>query len=701
VPVVAATTRAVGRTAIARLLWRLLTGGWGALRSLGHRAIGWVVAEPWIVVLVLGSAVVNSFYAVVRHEHFDSGFDLGIFTQAVWHYSQFQAPVSSVEGTTNLLGDHFHPILILLAPLFWVWADARTLLIAQAALVAASIVPVYLFARPRLGRPAAHLLALAYASFWGLAVGTGYEFHEVAFAPLLIALVILFIDRRQWVAYFVGLGLLLCVKEDLSVLVCFLGLYLLTLREDRRGLITLVAGVAWYELTTRVLIPHFAHGATFAYWTYPQFGHNIGEAFVQVLRAPWKPLAVAVDDPQKAQTMLYLFLPFLGLTLGSRIALLTLPLLAERFLSSNSQFWGPSFHYSMAIAPVLAMGAAVGLKNITRLFATRLEPGLLTAGAAAMVISGLLVAAVIPGEPLRRMVRPSFYRAPPFSSAVRHALDHVPPHAPVLAPDFLVAHLATRAATYELDPHTGNVPGAYLITGLVQQVGNLHEYKSYRAYQQDVERRLPLYEPAFYEDGWMVLRLRPRGINSGTNGILRPLPRAPANQLLHTYFAWQATLTQTAIRLLECGVPQKRNEPTATACYSHTGPSFFAAEALLDRQLSTVLSGVTGGCLSLGDLARMAASQVAADIQRFHGAGIRQAAAALQSSAHDINDLDLPGRLARFMILCYPRPLPTSSHAPTAVRGPDKATRPRPTPLGQALKHEPPGRPATTSPPSR
>jgi len=352
------------------------------------------------------------------------------------------------------------------------------------------------------------------------------------------------------------------------------------------------------------------------------------------------------------------------------------------------------------------MGAAVGLKNITRLFATRLEPRLLTAGAAAMVISGLLVAAVIPGEPLRRMVRPSFYRAPPFSSAVRHALDHVSPGAPVLAPDFLVSHLATRAATYELDPHTANPSGAYLITGLVQQVGNLHEYKSYRAYQQDVESRLPFYEPVFYEAGWMVLRLRPDGINSATNGVLHPLPRAPANQLLHTYFVWQATLTQTAIRLLDCGVPQQRSEPTARVCYSHTGSAFFSAEALLDRQLSTVLPGVTGGCRQLGDLARGAASQVAADIQRFHLAGIRQAAAALQSSAHDINDLDLPGRLARFMILCYPRPLPTSSHASvpsptTAAQGPDQATRPLRTPLGQALTHQPPGRPASTSPPSR
>ncbi len=47
-----------------------MSGAWEALRSLGGRAIGGMVGEPWIVVLVLGSAVVYSVYAVVRHEHF-------------------------------------------------------------------------------------------------------------------------------------------------------------------------------------------------------------------------------------------------------------------------------------------------------------------------------------------------------------------------------------------------------------------------------------------------------------------------------------------------------------------------------------------------------------------------------------------------------------------------------------------------------
>ena len=52
----------------------------------------------------------------------------------------------------------------------------------------------------------------------------------------------------------------------------------------------------------------------------------------------------------------------------------------------------------------------------------------------------------IPIAPWRQMVNPDFYRAPSFAGPVGRALAHVPPGAPVIAPDFLVSHLAARTA---------------------------------------------------------------------------------------------------------------------------------------------------------------------------------------------------------------------------------------------------------------
>src|SRR4029079_13236042 len=91
-----------------------------------------------------------ALYGLFRPWHFSSGYDLAIFDQAVWHMSRGAAPASTISGHANILGDHFYPILALFAPLYWITPRPETLIIAQAALVALSIVPVFLFARSRL-----------------------------------------------------------------------------------------------------------------------------------------------------------------------------------------------------------------------------------------------------------------------------------------------------------------------------------------------------------------------------------------------------------------------------------------------------------------------------------------------------------------------------------------------------------------------
>ena len=54
-------------------------------------------------------------------------------------------------------------------------------------LAAAAVVPIHAFARDRLGRVGAAFVAVSYATFWGVHQAVTSDFHEVAFAPLLIA----------------------------------------------------------------------------------------------------------------------------------------------------------------------------------------------------------------------------------------------------------------------------------------------------------------------------------------------------------------------------------------------------------------------------------------------------------------------------------------------------------------------------------
>ena len=418
--------------------------------------------EPLLYALVALAAVGYSLYAVWEHNHFLTDFDLAIADQAVWHYAHLSTPtITTITPPVSMLGDHLSFLLIGLTPLYWLWSDPRMLLIAQGVLVAASIVPVFLFAEPRLGRPGAYALCVAYSIFWAIDAGIGFQFHELAFSPLLVALTILFADRRQWVAFFVSLALLLIVKENMSVLAVFIGLWLISGREYRLGAITIGAGIVWYLLALNVLLPHFA-GHDYTHWTYTALGPDAGEALKTVITHPDKPIRLLFDDSTKTHTLALLFLPFLGLTLCSRLAILTIPLIAQQLLSDFPGYWTPDFHHWLPIAPVLAMGAADGFRNLSgwlRLDGVRLVRAGLAVGAVILGANLFLAvkqtavsatyAAGLSGTPLIAVIHPGFTLGERESEVAPYeAIDAIPDGASVTAAAPLLPHLSERDDIY-------------------------------------------------------------------------------------------------------------------------------------------------------------------------------------------------------------------------------------------------------------
>src|SRR5262249_44213482 len=150
-------------------------------------------------------------------------------------------PVVSIRGAGfNLLGDHFHPIVWLLAPVFRLFPTPETLLVAQALLTAASVIPVCLAAQELLGVWASRGIGLAYPFSWGLQQMVTSGSHQSAFAVPLLAFPLsarVRGRRRPAVAWALPL---VFVKEDQGFTVAAIGLVIVgyglaMLRAGRRG----------------------------------------------------------------------------------------------------------------------------------------------------------------------------------------------------------------------------------------------------------------------------------------------------------------------------------------------------------------------------------------------------------------------------------------------------------------------------------
>lgn len=84
-------------------------------RYPGLSKIGQFVERYGIIFFAVFFFSAFCFITISRHIHFQTtGFDLGLFDQAVYQYSQGIFPAgSSIRGVTNIESDHFNPILIL------------------------------------------------------------------------------------------------------------------------------------------------------------------------------------------------------------------------------------------------------------------------------------------------------------------------------------------------------------------------------------------------------------------------------------------------------------------------------------------------------------------------------------------------------------------------------------------------------------
>ncbi|MDV5145037.1 DUF2079 domain-containing protein [Streptomyces sp. SBC-4] len=367
-----------------------------------------------------------------RHAtNLSTGYDLGIFTQIVKSYSEFTAPYSDLKGPAyNTLGDHFHPILALLGPVYRIFPSSYTLLVCQAALVAFSIAPLMKWAYKVKGRKFAYWIGISYGASWGIAELISFDFHEVAFAVPLLSLSLCAAGQKNWRSAALWSIPLVLVKEDLGLTVAAIGLYVAWKGPRVTGLAVAAFGAGATALEMLVILPYFNPLGTFAYWP-PEAAEEAG-LLMQVTGALWPPV--------KWLTLFLIVAPTGFLALRSPILLVAVPTLAWRFTSENPFYWGTGFHYSAVLMPI-AFAAAIHAVA-TGVPSRRVMP--------ACVIGAVATSVTFFTHPLHELVLPRTSSETAHVKAADALLEKIPDGSTVAASNRLAAQLADRATVSEV-----------------------------------------------------------------------------------------------------------------------------------------------------------------------------------------------------------------------------------------------------------
>jgi len=470
---------AIGAAAITATAyqWRIAVE-WVADRDLVRRVAARTrFAFPWIG--LCGALALWALYgwyfsdlSVTNHHAMntrttDLGFYDNIFYQSIHgNYLGCTFIKAGYHGSA-----HFDPILVLLSPLYLIQPNAEFLLILQSFWLGAGAVPLYLLGMRKLGSPFVGLwLAATYLLHPAVHGANMYEFHSLTLAGPVVMWVLYFLERGAWKRYWLAVVVALLVREDVPLLLCFVGAASL-LRSERvyrtTGLATVLISLIYFAIvklffmTSADIFMDGKEAYSFAYYYDDLIPQRKG--FTELLSSVWaNPVFVLqhVLEEKKILFLVTIFLPlfFLPFAAKRRRFMLVYGLLFI-LLASRPAVFSTHFQYTSVLLPlalVLVPDAMLRVRDgVHRLFDVD-GARLVRAMAVGMVFASLLISwkhgAVVDNATFKggfsRISRDLDERRTKRYEWLQETIRMIPPDASVGVSNTMGPHVSSRAEVY-------------------------------------------------------------------------------------------------------------------------------------------------------------------------------------------------------------------------------------------------------------
>ncbi|APR83191.1 Hypothetical protein A7982_08540 [Minicystis rosea] len=328
--------------------------------GLAQAAATFSVAGLWA-----GYGLFFSWLSITNHRALNTRTtDLGYYDNIFWQSIHGRPLACSFIKAGYHGSAHFDPLLVVLSPLYLLHSNAEMLLVLQSVWLGMGVLPLYLLAYHKLGRrlPALAIAAM-YALYPALHGANMYEFHSLTLLSPLVLTLLYFLEVGAFRAYFIALIPALLCREDVALVMCFVGAYCIYTRVPRMvrtGWLTILASLVYFGVVKKFFMTSadiFMSGKdsySFAYYYEDLIpNHNgIGGLLLSILTNPVFVLRTMMTEP-KIQYLLTLFVPVLFLPFVAKPGrVLLLYGLLFCLLASRSAVYSPHFQYSSVILPM-------------------------------------------------------------------------------------------------------------------------------------------------------------------------------------------------------------------------------------------------------------------------------------------------------------------------------------------------------------
>ncbi|MBP9717055.1 MAG: DUF2079 domain-containing protein [Candidatus Levybacteria bacterium] len=380
---------------------------------------------------VIFSAIsINRYFSVQIFQY-----DFGIFASTIYQLSHFKmAYINHISlGTIPFLGDHFQPSLALLSPLFWITSDIKILLFEQALAI---VLTAFVIQKIALKKGLSFLSSLAISVIFLLYAGIENplvtDWHPEPTAGLFLVLFIYFFlyGKNKFITPVLAI-IFLGFKESNAITLSFFLISSFFMFPKRRKEIAsyLIASVAWFFTTIKILIPHFSGREYF-------YSPDLPKSALD--------LKLSLEKTAKYEFVWKSIVSFGFLPLLARFSLI--PVFGEIFirifpLHSFFESFTLGMHYNFYLGIFLALASIEGLLFVFNKFKLKNKSAIISI---IFILFALLFAKKVTHSPVILATNPTFWRELHPRQDIFDALKFVPSKGSVASQNNLLSYLVLR-----------------------------------------------------------------------------------------------------------------------------------------------------------------------------------------------------------------------------------------------------------------
>lgn len=375
----------------------------------------------------------------VRHSHYQSfGYDLGINDQVVWRYAHLQSPLTTIDPFPDKtkFAEHIEIVYILIAPIYWIYSSAYTLIFVQALIFCSSSLAVYLLARRyKLSKFVSLVVMTTYLMFYGVQFGLWTDVHSSIFAAGFLMWFIYLVDKSKKNLSILFFFLTLTAKESTGTALFCISLVYFLYRREKRLIFFMSTSVLYMLFVFCVFYPYIMH-QSYLYSNHNGFLSNLDPRSL-------------VDTSQKRSTIFYSFASWGFLPILSPVWLI--PVVSHFYkyfvvasdLVSTQGIFG---QYRIMLAPVLAQASIWTIKR----FYNRFPRSQIYFGI--WLLATCLLAQYFLHLPLSYLSKSWFWAEPSSMTSINKMIAYLPSNASIVSQNNITPHISQRDKIYTLYP---------------------------------------------------------------------------------------------------------------------------------------------------------------------------------------------------------------------------------------------------------